>query len=96
MGAAGPGRGKPTACTRTTGQPFSLMYVATLPGAELDPRTVEEIRKQSKSFERLAALGYAMTAEVNAEGVLEVKFSGQGGQVYTTYTFYNIIVVTSK
>ena len=71
-------------------------YVTTIPGAELDPRTVEEIRKQMKSFERLAALGYAMTAEVNSEGALEVRFSGQSGQAYTTYTFYNIIVESDQ
>ena len=67
-------------------------HAAGIPGAEIQERVKSEIHKLNASFERLVkSCGYEIAAEVTGEGTLEVRFLGGNGQVYTTYTFYNVI-----
>ena len=63
-------------------------------GNEVNPRVPEEIQRSAKSFKSLIDhCGYRMDVHVDDEGSCVVRFSNDEGQVFTTYTFCNVLKV---
>lgn len=66
-------------------------------GNEINPHVPEEIQRSAKSFKALMDhCGYQMDVNVDEEGSCVVRFSNADGQVFTTYTFCNVLKVGGK
>ena len=67
-------------------------YVKTLEDGKISEKVLSEVHRSIPSFERLAKnCGYIMTPSVDGEGTLVVQFSSEAGNIYTTYTFLNVL-----